>query len=58
MLGNHPSNSMVFNDVVSDFKIYTLDWNVDKIEMFVGSEANPFQSRVFIWNKNGDWTSW
>ncbi|CAF4868793.1 unnamed protein product, partial [Rotaria magnacalcarata] len=26
--------------------------------MFVGSEANPFQTRIFIWNKHGDWTTW
>ena len=58
MLGNHPSNSVIVNDAVSDFKIYTMDWHADRLEMFVGDEANPFQTRIFVWNKNGDWTTW
>jgi licheninase len=58
MLNNHPSNSVIVGDATSNFKIYTLDWNVDKMEMFVGDEANPFQTRIFIWNKHGDWTTW
>lgn len=58
MLGNHPSNAVTVNDAVSDFKIYTMDWHVDRLEMFVGDEANPFQTRIFVWNKHGDWTTW
>jgi hypothetical protein len=58
MLHNQPTNSIIVDGVTQNFKIYTLDWNVDKIEMFVGDEANPFQTRIFIWNKFGDWTSW
>ena len=58
MLGTHPSNSVVVNDVVSNFKIYTLDWSADKIEMYVGNEANPFLTKIFVWNKQGDWKTW
>ncbi|CAF3483169.1 unnamed protein product [Rotaria sp. Silwood1] len=58
MLNNHPSNSVIVGDATTNFKIYTLDWNVDKIEMFVGDEGNPFHTRIFVWNKHGDWTTW
>jgi len=58
MLNNEPTNSVIVNDATQNFKIYTLDWNVDKIEMFVGDEANPFQTRILVWNKSGDWTTW
>ena len=58
LLGNHPSHSVVVNDVTSDFKIYTLDWSANRIEMFVGNEANPLQQSIFYWNKFGDWTAW
>jgi hypothetical protein len=58
MLNNHPTNSVIVNDAISDFKIYTLEWNVDKLEMFVGNEHNPFERRIFVWNKHGDWTTW
>jgi hypothetical protein len=54
----HKSNSIVVNDAVSDFKIYTLDWNVEKIEMFVGDNKNPLANRIFTYNKQGDWTKW
>jgi hypothetical protein len=58
MLGNHPSNSVIVNDSISNFKIYTLDWNMDKIEMFVGKKINSLHRRIFVWNKHGDWTTW
>ena len=58
MLGNHPSNSVIVPDAVSNFKIYTMDWHADKIEMFVGNESHPLQTRIFIWNKQGNWTTW
>ncbi|CAF3713438.1 unnamed protein product [Rotaria sp. Silwood1] len=58
MKGNQPTNSIIVNDAVTNFKIYTLDWNVDKIEMFVGDDANPFANRILVWNKQGDWTQW
>jgi hypothetical protein len=59
MLGNHPSHSVIVGDATNNFKIYTLDWNVDKIEMFVGDEGNPFQTRIFLWEKQGrDWQAW
>ncbi|CAF3843325.1 unnamed protein product [Rotaria magnacalcarata] len=58
MKNNHPSNSIIVSDAVSNFKIYTLDWNVDKIEMFVGDNNNPLAKRIFIWNKQGNWTKW
>jgi beta-glucanase (GH16 family) len=58
MLHNHPTNAVIVGDAVSTFKIYTLEWNTDKLEMFVGDEANPFQTRIFIWNKQEDWTKW
>jgi Glycosyl hydrolases family 16 len=58
MTGNGIGNSVLVNDAVSNFKIYTLDWNVDKIEMFVGDEANPLSTRILVWNKQGDWTKW
>jgi hypothetical protein len=58
MLHNHPTNSVIVNDAVSNFKIYTLEWSVDKLEMFVGNEDNPFETRIFVWNKHGDWTTW
>ena len=58
MLGNHPSNSVIVNDSTSNFKIYTLDWNIDKIEMFVGEKVNSLDTRIFVWEKHGDWTTW
>ncbi|CAF3980853.1 unnamed protein product [Rotaria sp. Silwood2] len=58
MKGNQPTNSITVKDAVSNFKIYTLDWNVNKIEMFVGDDANPFANSILVWNKQGDWTQW
>jgi len=58
VLHNHPINSVIVNNAISTFKMYTLKWNVDKLEMFVGDEDNPFQTRIFVWKKQGDWTAW
>jgi hypothetical protein len=58
MLHNHPTNSVIVNDATSNFKIYTVEWNVDKLEMFIGDEDNPFQTRIFVCEKQGDWTAW
>jgi hypothetical protein len=55
---NAPTNAVTVNNAITNFNIYTLDWNVDKMEMFVGNETNPFQTRILIWNKQGDWTVW
>ncbi|CAF2504873.1 unnamed protein product [Rotaria sp. Silwood2] len=56
MKGSQPTNSVHVHDVCDNFKIYTLDWTSDKLEMFVGDDNNPFEKRVLIWQKNGhDW---
>lgn len=60
---NHMKNtqrgkSILVNDAVSNFKVYTLDWNVNTIEMFVGDEANPFANRILTFNKEDDWRKW
>ncbi len=55
MLNNHPSNSVIVSDATTNFKIYTLDWDANKIEMFVGDENNPFLTRIFVWNKYGEY---
>jgi hypothetical protein len=52
------TNSITVNDAVTNFKIYTLDWNENKIETFVGDEANPLANRIFTYNKEGDWRKW
>lgn len=58
MKKNHPSNSVIVNNAVTDFNVYTLEWRTNRIEMFVGSESNPLQTRIFVWNKTEDWTAW
>lgn len=58
MKKNHPSNSVIVNNAVTDFNVYTLEWRTNRIEMFVGSESNPLQTRIFVWNKKEDWTAW
>ncbi|CAF3992536.1 unnamed protein product [Rotaria sordida] len=56
--GTQKGNSIIVSDAVSNFKIYTLNWNPDKIEMYAGDDANPFANHIFTWNKEGDWTQW
>ncbi|CAF3328775.1 unnamed protein product [Rotaria sp. Silwood2] len=58
MRHNTPMNSIIVRDAISNFKIYTLDWNENKIEMFVGDDTNQFANSIFVWNKKGDWTQW
>jgi hypothetical protein len=58
MKNTQPSNAITVNDATTNFKVYTLDWNVDKIEMYAGDDANPLANRILIWNKQGDWTKW
>jgi licheninase len=59
MKHNQPTNAVIVNNDITDFNIYTLDWGVDKMEMFVGNEANPLQTRILVWEKQGrDWTAW
>ena len=55
---NAPSYGVPVSDAITNFKIYTLQWAVDKLEIFVGYEANPFQTRILVWTKSGDWASW
>ena len=55
---NGPTNSVIVNNAVADFNIYSLKWEANQMEMFVGNEANPYQTRVLVWNKQGDWTAW
>ena len=52
------SNSITVRDVISTFKIYTLEWNDNQIETFVGDDTDPFASHIFAFNKHGDWTKW
>jgi len=58
LIGTQPTNSVIVSDAVVDFKIYTLEWAQNRVEMFVGNEANPFQTRILVWDKQGDWTQW
>jgi len=55
---DNPTSSVTVNDATTNFKIYTLQWFVNKIEMYVGDDNNPFQTRILVWNKQGDWTTW
>ena len=56
--GNQPTNSVIVNDSVTTFNIYTLRWEVNRIEMFVGDDANLFATRILVWDKTGNWTQW
>ena len=58
MNNNHPSNGVTVNNAVTDFNVYTLEWSANRMEMFVGSEATPTQTRILVWDKKGDWTTW
>ncbi len=58
-IGNQPTNAVTVSDAITNFKVYTLDWNDDKIEMFVGDEDKPLQTRILVWDKQqGNWTRW
>lgn len=54
-----PTNGVHVPDACDDFKVYTMDWNTERLEMFVGSESNPFEQRVLIWERDGhSWEGW
>jgi beta-glucanase (GH16 family) len=55
---SHPVNHVIVNDAVTNFKIYTLDWEPHRLSMYVGDESNPLQTRILFWDKQGDWTKW
>ncbi|UJR17320.1 hypothetical protein I4U23_004215 [Adineta vaga] len=57
-INTQKTKSVTVNDAVSHFKIYTLDWDVDKIETYVGDDANPLADRIFTYKNEGDWTKW
>ncbi|CAF0844713.1 unnamed protein product [Adineta steineri] len=58
--GNNPSHSIDINDATTEYKVYTLQWDSDKIEMFVSNdETNAFDKSIFKWEKGDkDWTQW
>ncbi|CAF3776418.1 unnamed protein product [Rotaria sp. Silwood1] len=59
MKGSQPTNGVHVSDACDNFKIYTLKWTPDKLEMFVGGEDNPFEKRVLIWEKGThSWEGW
>lgn len=58
MSNNHPTNSVNVPDATRKFKVYTLQWNADKMEMFVGDDRNALKTRILVWNKQGDWKTW
>ena len=59
MKNSQPTHSVYVPDACDNFKIYTLDWAPDKLEMFVGDDNNPFVQKILIWEKNGhNWEGW
>ncbi|CAM4830302.1 unnamed protein product [Rotaria magnacalcarata] len=59
MKNSQPTNGVQVHDACNDFKIYTLDWTSDKLEMFVGDDNNPFFQRVLTWERKGqNWEGW
>jgi len=58
MSNNQPTNSVSVHDATLRFKVYTLQWDADRLQMFVGDEANPEKTRILVWNKKGDWKTW
>lgn len=54
-----PINKVPIPDATTNFKVYTLDWNYNKLEMFVGDDDDPFQTRILLWSRlAGNWTRW
>ena len=49
----HPTHGVTMNDACDNLKVYTLDWNPDKLQMFLENEQNPFEQRVLLWEKGG-----
>jgi len=58
MKHNQPTNAVAVDNAVTNFNIYTLQWDVNQIQMFVGNESNPLRTRILVWDKKGDWTAW
>ncbi|CAF1439620.1 unnamed protein product [Adineta steineri] len=57
--GTQPTNGVQVSDACTDFKIYTMNWTPNQIEMFVGNENNPFEQRILVWVKgNHGWEGW
>lgn len=54
----HKSKSTIVRDAISTFKIYTLEWNENKIETFVGDDANSFATHILTFDREDDWTKW
>ncbi|CAF0991673.1 unnamed protein product [Adineta steineri] len=53
-------NAVEVSNATIEYMIYTLQWEPDKMEMFVGSnEKQALLTRFFVWEKkNKDWTQW
>ena len=59
MKNSQPTNGVEVQDACDNFKVYTLDWASDKLEIFVGDDNNPVAQRVLIWEKKGqNWEGW
>ncbi|CAF4412721.1 unnamed protein product, partial [Rotaria magnacalcarata] len=41
-------HSVTVDDACDNLKVYNLDWNPDKLQMFLGNEQNPFEQRVLL----------
>ncbi|CAF3553714.1 unnamed protein product [Adineta steineri] len=57
---NQQWNAVEVSNATIEYMIYTLQWEPDKMEMFVGSnEKQALLTRIFVWEKsNTDWTQW
>ncbi|CAF1271625.1 unnamed protein product [Adineta steineri] len=57
---NHQWHAVEVSNATIEYMIYTLQWEPDKMEMFVGSnEKQALLTRIFVWEKsNTDWTQW
>ncbi|UJR11625.1 hypothetical protein I4U23_015806 [Adineta vaga] len=59
MKHTQPTNGVHVSDACTDFKIYTLNWTPNRLEMFVGHDSNPFEQRILVWDKgNHGWEGW
>ncbi|CAF1432773.1 unnamed protein product [Adineta ricciae] len=59
MKNTQPTHGVDVPDACSNFKIYTLNWTSDQLEMFVGDDNQPFEQRILVWDKgNQGWERW
>ncbi|CAF1015972.1 unnamed protein product [Adineta ricciae] len=59
MKNTQPTHGVDVPDACSNFKIYTLNWTSDQLEMFVGDDNQPFEQRILVWDKgNQGWQRW